>query len=142
GETGSAADPEVITSKEALVEEDWEIFSGSMTSGFADPMSSSAGAGGSQGGAGKQAQAANIMTFGGTGSETPVGQEDQAEDSRVYLPAGSIITGTLLSGMDAPTGKNSMAQLSPAMLRVKHEAILPNEFTVDIKECFLLSGGF
>src|SRR5690606_4182353 len=87
-------------------------------------------------------QAANIMTFGVTGSETPVGQEDQAEDSMVYLPAGSIITGTLLSGMDAPTGKNSMAQLYPAMLRVKHEAILPNEFTVDIKECFLLSGGF
>ncbi|WP_425953171.1 TrbI/VirB10 family protein [Ralstonia pseudosolanacearum] len=59
-----------------------------------------------------------------------------------YLTAGSMFEAILLNGMDAPT--NSVAQKNPvpAVMRVKTEAILPNEYNHDIKECFVLVSGF
>jgi conjugal transfer pilus assembly protein TraB len=55
-----------------------------------------------------------------------------------YLPAGSNFEAILLNGMDAPTGTAATQRPTPALLRVKTEAILPNLFKQDIKECFLL----
>ena len=63
------------------------------------------------------------------------------EDGSVYIPTGSIITGTLITGMDAPTGAQARQDPHPALLRIKHEAILPNRFRADIRECFVLMGG-
>lgn len=59
-----------------------------------------------------------------------------------YLTAGSMFEAILLNGMDAPT--NSVAQKNPvpAVMRVKTEAILPNEYNHDIKECFVLVSGY
>lgn len=64
------------------------------------------------------------------------------EDDGVYIPAGSIITGTLITGMDAPTGRQARQEPHPALLRIKHEAILPNRFRADVRECFVLLGGY
>lgn len=69
------------------------------------------------------------------------GQADAKEQS-VYLPAGSILTGVLLNGMDAPTSQGSRRDPFPATIRVQHEAILPNRFTADVKECFLIVSGY
>lgn len=66
----------------------------------------------------------------------------QPKRETFYIPAGSIITGTLISGMDAPTGQNARAEPFPATLRVKHEAILPNRYSADIRECFIIVGGY
>lgn len=68
--------------------------------------------------------------------------EQEAEEEAVYLPPGSIITGTLISGMDAPTGQGARQDPFPALLRIKHEAILPNRFRADVRECFALLGGY
>jgi conjugal transfer pilus assembly protein TraB len=68
--------------------------------------------------------------------------EQQTEEEAVYLPPGSIITGTLISGMDAPTGQGARQDPFPALLRIKHEAILPNRFRADVRECFALLGGY
>jgi conjugal transfer pilus assembly protein TraB len=65
----------------------------------------------------------------------------QASDS-VQVPAGSIISGTLLTGMDAPTGQSARKDPFPALLRIKKEAILPNRFILDVRECFILLGGY
>lgn len=48
----------------------------------------------------------------------------------------------LLNGMDAPT--NSVAQKNPmpAVMRIKTEALLPNQYSHDVKECFVLVSGF
>lgn len=58
----------------------------------------------------------------------------------VYLPAGSILHGVLLTGVDAPTGMQSKRDPIPALMRVKAEAILPNRFHADVRECFVILG--
>lgn len=59
----------------------------------------------------------------------------------MYLPSGSIITGVLLTGLDAPTGKGAMKDPLPVLIRVKKEAILPSRYLADIRECFILASG-
>ena len=68
--------------------------------------------------------------------------EAEEQDDGVYLPAGSIMTGTLITGLDAPTGTRARQDPFPALLRLKHEAILPNRFRADIRECFVIVGGY
>lgn len=75
--------------------------------------------------------------------ELPEPEDDgNGEEDRVYLPAGAIITGTLINGMDAPTGNGAQRDPFPSLLRIQKEAILPNRFRADIRECFLIVGGY
>lgn len=67
--------------------------------------------------------------------------ERSRRDNEIYLPAGAIVTGTLITGLDAPTGSQARQDPHPALLRIKHEAILPNRFTADVRECFVLLSG-
>lgn len=64
------------------------------------------------------------------------------KEGEAYLPTGSIISGTLLTGIDAPTGQGARRDPAPALLRIKKEAILPNRYRADIRECFALVGGY
>ena len=66
-----------------------------------------------------------------------------AREPEFYLPLGSIISGTLLTGMDAPAaGAASRKDPFPALLRIKHEAILPNAGLLDLRECFLVASAY
>lgn len=70
--------------------------------------------------------------------------ETQSRDSgkrTAYIPAGSILTGTLITGADFPTGKGSYENPTPSLIRLSKHAILPNRYTADVRECFLLVGG-
>jgi conjugal transfer pilus assembly protein TraB len=58
------------------------------------------------------------------------------------LPAGSILSGVLLNGMDAPTSQRARQDPQPVLVRIKHEAILPNLYRSDIRECFLIAAGY
>lgn len=75
-------------------------------------------------------------------------KEDQAaleaapQEEPAYIPTSTIITGVLLNGMDAPTGQGARKDPFPATLRIQKEAILPNRFTADIRECFMLIAGY
>jgi conjugal transfer pilus assembly protein TraB len=64
------------------------------------------------------------------------------EPGSVYIPAGAILKGVLINGIDMPTGQNARKDPVPALIRVKHQAILPNRVRADLRECFLLVGGF
>lgn len=57
-----------------------------------------------------------------------------------YLPAGSNFEAVLMNGVDANTSSQASRTPTPALLRVKTEAILPNLYTQDVKECFILVG--
>lgn len=57
------------------------------------------------------------------------------------IPSGSIIQGVLLNGLDAPTGGSAQKNPVPVVVRIKHDAIVPNRYTMDIKECFVLASG-
>lgn len=59
-----------------------------------------------------------------------------------FLPAGSLLQGVLLTGVDAPTDKGAQNQPSPVMIRIKKEAILPNRFRLDVRECFVIGSSF
>lgn len=82
-------------------------------------------------------QASSESGIQSSGSQTG---EDE-DQGNVYIPAGSIITGTLVTGMDAPTGEQARQDPHPALMRIKREAILPNRFRADVRECFALIGG-
>ena len=71
----------------------------------------------------------------------PTKAKTAPEDAVAYIPAGSIITGTIITGGDFPTGRGSYENPTPTLIRIQKEAILPNKFTSDIRECFLLVGG-
>jgi conjugal transfer pilus assembly protein TraB len=75
-------------------------------------------------------------------AETKQQSEQPAKHSEVFIPAGSILTGVLLNGLDAPTGKRAKKEPMPVLFRIKKEAILPNRFHADVRECFLLASGF
>lgn len=75
-------------------------------------------------------------------------EESQAQEAQsepvsrtAYIPAGSILTGTLITGADFPTGKGSYDNPTPSLIRLSKHAILPNRYTSDVRECFLLVGG-
>jgi conjugal transfer pilus assembly protein TraB len=72
----------------------------------------------------------------------PVAEEETSPEDAVLIPAGSILQGVLLSGMDAPTGRQSRRDPYPALVRLKHDAILPNRFRADVRECFVVLAGY
>lgn len=62
----------------------------------------------------------------------------ESNEGVVYLPAGSFFSGVLLTGLDAPTQLAAKSSPMPVVIRVKKEAILPNHFTLDIRECHVI----
>ena len=70
-----------------------------------------------------------------------VKQKAKSEDF-LYIPSGAIISGVFLNGIDAPTGKSSQKNPFPTLIRIQKDAILPNYYTADIRECFLLMSGY
>ena len=60
----------------------------------------------------------------------------------IYLPLGSIISGVALTGFDAPTGQAAQKNPVPMLIRVKAQVLLPNRFTADLGECFVIASGF
>ncbi len=72
----------------------------------------------------------------------PPGRPAAPAPGELFIPAGSILTGVLLNGLDAPTGQGARQQPPPALVRIKHDALLPNRFRADVKECFVIVGGF
>lgn len=80
-----------------------------------------------------------VRVFGEAEPSAANKQDGDVKDG-IYIPAGSILSGVLLTGVDAPTGMQSKRDPIPALMRVKHDAILPNRFRSDVKECFVVFG--
>lgn len=66
----------------------------------------------------------------------------QRGDIVANVPAGSSFEAVLMNGMDASTSMAASKTPSPAVLRVKSDAILPSLYKYDLKECFVLVGGY
>ena len=54
------------------------------------------------------------------------------------LTMGSILTGVLINGVNAPTSSNGQKDPMPVLMRIKREALMPNNFTLDVVDCHLL----
>ena len=70
------------------------------------------------------------------------GDGKSASPGGLYLPAGSILSGVFINGMDAPTGTGQGKDQFPALIRIKREAVLPNRHRSDVRECFLIVSGY
>lgn len=93
-----------------------------------------------QGGQGGGLKIASFSQSTGKGKDKSSQAKD--EDESIYMPAGSILTGVLINGMDAPTGQGARRDPFPSTLRLQKEAILPNRFRADVRECFLIVSGY
>ncbi len=60
----------------------------------------------------------------------------------MVIPAGSIITGVTLNGIDAPTGPGSHDNPQVVDIRVKKSAILPNGYRSSIRNCDIIASGY
>ena len=58
------------------------------------------------------------------------------------LPTGSILPVVLLSGFDAPTLSKAKNSPVPLLMKVTEPGKLPNNFSYDMKECFILGEGY
>lgn len=74
-----------------------------------------------------------------TGDTRPPRPERPGVESNI--PTGSIISGVLLHGMDAPTGSGARGQPVPVLIRITDLSILPNYFSADLVDCHLLGAG-
>lgn len=73
----------------------------------------------------------------------PEHQTVKEDKSQIYLPKGAMLTGVLITGIDAPTTSSAQEQPMPVLVRVKKEAILPNFKTLqEVRECFALMAGY
>ena len=58
------------------------------------------------------------------------------------LPAGSLLSGQLITGLDVPTGQGARREPYPVLIRIKASAILPNHYRTNVRECFVLASGY
>lgn len=58
------------------------------------------------------------------------------------MPAGAFVKAILLSGLDAPTGGKAQASPHPVLLRVIDEAVMPNLWRMNIRDCFVIGSGY
>lgn len=58
-----------------------------------------------------------------------------------YLPV-SFMRGVLLGGLDAPTGGQSQSNPHPVLIRLSDNAVLPNKFRGEYRECFVIAAGY
>jgi conjugal transfer pilus assembly protein TraB len=78
-----------------------------------------------------------------SGDVKPVDEDAVKPAPKVaYIPSGSMFEGVLLNGMDAPTSAVTQKNPVPALIRVKTDAVLPNGFRHDVRECFVIVSGF
>lgn len=58
-----------------------------------------------------------------------------------FLPV-SFTRGTLLGGLDAPTGGQSQSNPHPVLIRLSDNSMLPNRFRGEYRDCFVIAAGY
>jgi conjugal transfer pilus assembly protein TraB len=74
-----------------------------------------------------------------TSAPTPVTAD--ARTVSTFLPV-SFTRGTLLGGLDAPTGGQSQSNPHPVLIRLSDNSVLPNRFRGEYRDCFVIAAGY
>lgn len=69
-------------------------------------------------------------------------EDEEKKKKKLHIPAGAILSGFLLNGLDAPTGGKAKNQPHPVLIEITDLGILPNEFTVDMQGCFAVGSAY
>ncbi|MGA1847260.1 TrbI/VirB10 family protein [Deferribacter abyssi] len=75
-------------------------------------------------------------------AEEPKTVKEEKPKKSIYIPSGSFFEGILLTGLDAPTMQAGTNNPQPTLINVNKDAILPNNYSTDIVDCFLLGSGY
>ena len=92
-----------------------------------------------------------VTVGGGVGSAAPAGRGNaepsasassgDAKSVATFLPV-SFTRGTLLGGLDAPTGGQSQSNPHPVLIRLADNSVLPNRFRGEYRDCFIVAAGY
>ncbi|MEW6705468.1 MAG: TraB/VirB10 family protein [Pseudomonadota bacterium] len=74
-----------------------------------------------------------------TGAPPPATAD--ARTVSTFLPV-SFTRGTLLGGLDAPTGGQSQSNPHPVLIRLSDNSVLPNRFRGEYRDCFVIAAGY
>lgn len=66
----------------------------------------------------------------------------KAETPALNLPAGSVFTGTIVTGVDAPTTDGAKADPYPVLVRLDNLDFLPNSYRSNLDSCFMLLSSY
>jgi len=88
-----------------------------------------------------QANAPATVTAPSSGASPSEGSANAGKTLDNYLPI-SFTRAVLLGGLDAPTGGQAQANPHPVLLRLDDNAILPNRFRAEVRECFVIGAGY
>lgn len=70
-------------------------------------------------------------------------KKDKKEQYKtVWVPAGTMLRATLLTGMDAPTDVGSAKEPLPVVMLVSDVALMPNQFGLDLRQCIIIGSGW
>ncbi len=69
------------------------------------------------------------------------GDGPNADSIETFLPV-SFTRGTLLGGLDAPTGGQSQSNPHPVLIRLSDNSVLPNGYRAEYRECFVIAAGY
>ncbi|MQA40596.1 TraB/VirB10 family protein [Rugamonas aquatica] len=114
--------------------------------GFSMPPGAPPGAGGEDGGGpganttpvGIQPNLTRIAVPAPAPAPATRNDNGKGEPVRSYLPV-SFAHGVLLGGVDAPTGGQSQSNPLPVMIRLTDNAVLPNRYRAQVKECLVVA---
>ncbi len=88
------------------------------------------------------AAAAQGMPAGANNQGQSQGQsQGQPRHISSFLPV-SFTRGTLLGGLDAPTGGQSQNNPQPVLIRLSDNSVLPNHLRGQYKDCFVIAAGY
>jgi conjugal transfer pilus assembly protein TraB len=75
------------------------------------------------------------------GNAPPAAGAGEARTVSTFLPV-SFTRGTLLGGLDAPTGGQSQSNPHPVLIRLSDNSVLPNRFRGEYRDCFVIAAGY
>ena len=83
-----------------------------------------------------------IRMLGAVPPAAPLETKQKEHPKLLRLPAGSLLSGQLITGLDVPTGQGARREPYPVLIRIKASAILPNRYRTNVRECFVLASGY
>ncbi|MGF6095758.1 TraB/VirB10 family protein [Pseudomonas sp. 18175] len=75
-------------------------------------------------------------------SAAPTNASTEAPNTLASFLPVSFTRGTLLGGLDAPTGGQAQGNPHPVLIRLADSSVLPNRYRGDYRECFVIAAGY
>lgn len=67
---------------------------------------------------------------------------EKTKSESFYLTAGTLMSGQLITGLDAPTGENARNEPYPALIRLTGHAVGPHGKKIGVDGCMLVAAGY